>query len=95
VREESRAGRDLGQQVRQNGLYIDLGVVAGNDADSSFETHYPSPLVETPVPVYDTIHPTMRPTFGGTSQPVSPEDYQTPRQGPSPTGISMQELNRF
>lgn len=93
--EEGRASLELGQQVRRSGIFINLGLVVDNDADSGFETIHPCPPVGTPVTIYGNIHPALRSTFDGTSQPVSPDGFQTPRQAPSPTGMSMLEPNQF
>jgi len=93
--EEVRTDLHLDQQERrQSGYFIDVGIEDVN-SDSGSGIIYPPCPVGTPNTIYRDIHPALRPTFDNTSQPVSPDGSQTPKQAPSFTGTSVLELNKI
>ena len=91
--EEGQADLELGQQEQRGGFFINLGMDIGDD--SGFKNIHPSAPVGTPATIYSNIHPALRPTFDDTSQPVSPDGFQTPKQAPSPTETNVLELNQI
>jgi hypothetical protein len=86
VREEDQANLEPGRQE----FIIDEGM---DNSDSENETIYPpcpACPAGTPNIIYSDIHPVLRPIFDNTSQPVSPDGFQTPKEAPSLTGSALE-----
>ena len=83
VQEEDQA--DL-EPVRRK-FIIDVGM---DNSYSEDETPCPACPVGTPNTIYSHIHPALRPIIDNTSQPVSPDGFQTPKEAPSLTGSMLE-----
>jgi hypothetical protein len=74
-------------ELVQREFIIDVGM---DNSYSEDETPCPACPVGTPNTIYSHIHPVLRPIFDNTSQPVSPDGFQTPKEAPSLTGSMLE-----